>query len=70
VRLPMAAWRVISEAHASGTAAIAPQQIGRHPRFIDEDVGARVMQRLRGVPLATGGRDVRPALFVGVYGFF
>jgi hypothetical protein len=70
VRLPMPARRVIAEAHAAGAAAIAAQQIGRHARFIDEDVGPRVVERLRGVPLATGRRDVRPALFVGVYGFF
>jgi hypothetical protein len=70
VRLPMAARRVIAETHAARTAAIAAQQIGRYPRFIDEDERASVVQRLRGVPPATGGRDVRSALFVGVYGFF
>ena len=69
MRLPMAARRVIPEAHAARTAAIATQQIGRHARFVDEDVGAGGVERLRGVPLATGGRDVRPPLFVGVYGF-
>ena len=55
VRLPMAARREIPETHAAGTAAIAAQQIGRHARFIDEDVGAGVVQRLRRVPLAAGG---------------
>lgn len=66
----MAARCVIAQAHAAGTAAIPAQQIGRYTRFIDEDVGTGVVQRLGRSPLATGGRDVRPALFVGVYGFF
>lgn len=70
VCLPVPARRVIPEACAARTAAIATQEVGRDARFINEDVGARVVQRLRGVPLAPGGRDVRPALFVGVYGFF
>lgn len=66
----MAAGRVIPEALAAGTATVATQQIRRDARFIDEDVGADVVQRLRRLPVAPGRRDVRPTLLVGVYGFF
>ncbi len=70
VRLPVAARRVIAQPHATGTAPVAPQQIRRDARFIDEDVGARVVQGLRVLPPASCGGDVRPALLVGVYRFF
>ena len=66
----MTAGRVIAEATAARTPAIAPQEIRRHAAFIYEDKLAPVAQRLPGPPLAPRGRDVRPALFVGVYGFF
>lgn len=70
VRLPMSARRVIAQAQPAGTAAIAAQQVGGDTRFIDEDVGARVMQRLRILPVAPRGGDIRTPLFVGVYRFF
>jgi hypothetical protein len=70
VGLPMAVRGVIPQAHAAGTAPVASQQIGRHAGFIDEDVTACVVQRLGILPPATVRRDVRPALLVGVYGFF
>jgi hypothetical protein len=66
----MAIRRVITEAHAAGTSPVAAQEIRGDARFVDEDVGARVMQRLAVLPLAAGGDDVRPTLFVGVYRFF
>ena len=37
---------MILEARATGAAAVAPQQIGRHTAFIEEDVLAHVAQRL------------------------
>jgi hypothetical protein len=66
----MAAGRVIAETHAARTTSIAAQQIRRDARFVDEDVGARIVQRLRVLPPPARRGDVRPALFVGVYGFF
>ena len=70
VRLPMAARRVVAQARAARTPAIAAQQIGRHPAFIEEHVLAHVADRLPGLPLPARRRDIRPALFVGVYRFF
>ena len=70
VGLPVAARRVIAEAHAARTPAVAAQEIRRDARFIDEDVAARVVQRLGVLPPAARRGDVRPALFVGVYRFF
>lgn len=66
----MAARRVISETHAAGTPAVAAQQIRGDAGFIDEDVSARVVQRLAVLPLTPGRGDIRPTLLVGVYGFF
>ena len=70
VRLPVAARRVIAQAHATGTAPVAAQEIRRDARFIDEDVAARVVQGLGVLPPAASGGDVRPSLLVGVYRFF
>ena len=70
VRVPMAAGRVIPHANAAQTAAVAPEQIGRHATFVEEHVLADIAQRLPGLPLPPGRRDIRPALLVGVYRFF
>jgi hypothetical protein len=70
VGLPMAVRGVIPQPHAAGTAPVAPQQVGGDAGFVDEDVAASVVERLRVLPAATRGRDVRPALLVGVYRFF
>ena len=70
VGLPMATGRVIVEARARGTPAIAPQQIGRHAAFIEKHVLAHVAQRLPRPPLPARRRDIRPTLFVGVNRFF
>ena len=53
----------------------ARQLLGQPPlrgdaRFVDEDVGARIVQRLGVLPVTAGGSDVRPTLLVGVYRFF
>jgi hypothetical protein len=61
---------VIVEARPTGTPPIAPQEIGRDPAFIDEHVLPHVAKREPRAPVPAGRRDVRPMLFVGVYGFF
>ena len=70
VRLPMAARRVIGNARPAKTARVAAQQIGRHARFVHEDVLARLVERLRLAPLPARRGDIRSTLFVGVDGFF
>ena len=70
VCLPMATRRVIAETRAAGTPAIASEQIGRHPAFIEEDVLARVADREPFSPVATLSHDVGAPLFFGVYRFF
>lgn len=70
VRLPVSERGVILQARTAGTSAVAPEQIGRHAAFIEEDVLGHVAQRLPRAPLAPGRRDIRPALFVGVDRFF
>jgi hypothetical protein len=70
VGLPVAVRRVVAQADATRTSPVAAQKICRDARFIDEDVGARVVQRLGVLPAAAIGSDVRPALLVGVYRFF
>lgn len=70
VGLPVATRRMVPEPRAPRTAPIPPQQIGGDARLIDEDVAARVVERLRVAPAAAGGRDIRAALLVSVYRFF
>ena len=70
VGLPMTAGGVIVQAGADRAAAITPQQVGRHATFVEKDVLSYIPHRLPGLPLATGRRDIRPALLVGVYRFF
>lgn len=62
--------RVIPQTGAAGTPPVAAQQVRGDARFVDENVGAGVVQGLRVLPTAARGGDVRPSLFVGVYGFF
>ena len=57
--LPMAAGRVIVEPRAAWTAAIAPQQVGRHATFIEKHVLADIAEGLPRAPGLTGGDDVR-----------
>jgi hypothetical protein len=70
VGLPMAVRRVIPEAHATRTPPVAAQEIRGHARFVNEDVGAGVVQRLRVLPAPAIRGDVRTSLLVGVYRFF
>ena len=66
----MAVRRVISQSHAARTPSVAPQEIGGDAGFVNEDVGAGVVQRLRVLPAPAIGGDVRASLLVGVYRFF
>ena len=66
----MAIRGVIPEANAAETPPVAAQEIRGHARFVDEDVGAGVVQRLRVLPAPAIGGDVRASLLVGVYRFF
>jgi hypothetical protein len=61
---------VIAKPGAAQTATVAPQQIRPHAAFVEEHILARVAQRLPRLPLPPSRRDIRPALFVGVYRFF
>jgi hypothetical protein len=70
VGLPMAVRRVVAEPDAARTPSVAPQEIRGHSGFVDEDVRAGVVERLRVLPAPALGGDVRPSLLVGVYGFF
>jgi hypothetical protein len=70
VRLPMATGRVVPKAGAAGTAAVAAQQIGGDAALVEKHVVPHVAERLPRVPLPARGRDIRPALIVGVYRFF
>ena len=70
MRLPMTAGRVIVEADAAQAAAVPAQQIRRHAAFIQKHILLHVAERLPGLPLPSGRRDIRPALLVGVYRFF
>jgi hypothetical protein len=70
VRLPMPIRRVIAQPQSAGTSTIAPQQIGRDARLVNEDVATRIVQRPRILPVPARGGDISAPLFVGVYRFF
>lgn len=70
VGLPMATRGVIAQPRTPGAAPIAAQQIRRDTAFIQKDVLAHIAERLPPRPPPSFSGDVRPALFVGVYGFF
>jgi hypothetical protein len=69
-RLPMTAGRVVVQPDAPRAATVAAQEIGRDTALVQKDVLAGVVQRQRVTPRAALRGDVRPSLFVGVYGFF
>lgn len=69
VRLPLTARREVAESRVARTAAGAPQEIGRHAAFIENDILPHVPLRLPGLPLPARRGDIRPALLVGVYRF-
>jgi hypothetical protein len=70
VRLPVTAGRVITKSRATRAATVPPQEVGRHPAFIEKDVPLNIAERLPRAPTTTLSDDVGAALFVGVYGFF
>jgi hypothetical protein len=61
---------VITQARPERAASIPAQKIGRHATLIEKHVLPDIAQWLPRAPLATGRRNIRPALFVGVYRFF
>ena len=69
-RLPMPERRVIPEAHPTRAAPVPPNQIRRDAALVEKDVAAHIAQWLPVLPPPSRGRDVRPTLLVGVYGFF
>jgi hypothetical protein len=66
----MTARRVIAQPCAPRTTPVAADQIGGDAAFINEDVLPNIAERLRLAPAAPLSSDIRPSLFVGVYGFF
>lgn len=70
VRLPVPARRVIVQPMSARTAPVPAEEIGRDAAFVEEDIAADVPERLPVPPVFARGNDVRPALFVSVYGFF
>ena len=70
VGLPVAAGRPVVEPGAPRAAAIAAEQIGRHPALVEKDVLPDIAERLPADPLSSRGDDVRASLLVGAYRFF
>jgi hypothetical protein len=70
VRLPVPTRRVIADPQPARTARVAPEQVGRDPRFVHEDVLPRIAQRQPVLPAATRRCYITAPLFVGVYRFF
>jgi len=66
----MAAGRVIVQPRAARTPAVAAQDIGRHAALVEKHVLRGIVQRQRVSPVPPLGGDVRPPLFVRVYGCF
>ena len=66
----MATGGVIVQPRAAGTPAVAAQDVGPHTALVEKHVVTGLVQGQPVSPLPPLGRDVRPPLFVGVYGFF
>lgn len=70
VRLPMSARRVIANPDAAQTAAVATEQVRGHPTFVEKHILPDIAEWKPRAPAPAVGDDIRPALFVGVDGFF
>ena len=66
----MATRRVIADARARRTAAVAPQQVRRDAALIEEDILPPIAKGQPVAPPAPLSGDVGTALFVGVNRFF
>ena len=66
----MTAGRVVVKTDAPRTAPVATQQIGGHPRLVQKHVLRGVVERQAITPVPPLCGDIRPPLFVRVYGFF
>ena len=69
-RLPVVMRGVIVDAGAPPTPAVATQQVGGDPAFIQKDEPPRVNRRRDASPVRPGRGDVRPILFGGAYRVF
>ena len=66
----MTARRVVVQASAARTPAVAAQQVRRHAALVQKHILTGIVQRLPVAPVPPLPRDVSAPLFVGVYGFF
>ena len=62
--------RVIVDAGAPPTPAVAPQQVRRDPAFVEKNEARGVNRRRDVSPVRPGRGDVRPILFGSAYRFF
>ena len=69
-RLPAGHWRVVMDADPVRAAAIAPEQIRRDARFIEEDQARGIQRRRRALPRLPGRGDVGPIVFGRAHRFF
>lgn len=68
--LPMMMGRVIVDARAAATPAIAPQQIRRNAAFIEKDEPVGINRRGEAAPIRSGRGDVSAILFGRADRFF
>jgi len=66
----MTAGRVVVQADAARTPAVAAQQVSRHTALVQKHILTGIVQRQPVSPVPPLRRDVSASLFVGVYGFF
>jgi hypothetical protein len=66
----MTARRVVVKAGATGTPAVAAQQVSGHATLIQKYILTGIVQRQPVAPVPPLPGDVSAPLFVGVYGFF
>ena len=66
----MTAWRMVVQAGAARTSAVATQEVRRHPALVEKDILTGIVQRQPVSPMPPLRRDVSAPLFVRVYGFF
>lgn len=70
MRLPMSTRRVIAQSRSAEAATVPPQQVGRDPTLVEEDVPLCVAEWEPLSPAAPLSCDVGTPLFVGVNRFF
>ena len=68
--LPARKRSVVIDPLSARRAAVAPEQVRGHSRFIEEGQMRRIPGRRGLVPVSPGRGDVRPVVLAGPYGFF